>query len=67
MFKWGASSEERLRNVRMVMEGSDVLHLGEIEGALCLQLTGEKRKIGYGAGERSAASQRPPSGLERSS
>lgn len=40
LFKWGAQSTERLRNVRMVMEGSDVLHVGEIEGALCLRLTG---------------------------
>jgi hypothetical protein len=44
VFERNQSSEERLRNVRMVMEGSDSLHLGEIEGALCLRLTGEKRK-----------------------
>jgi hypothetical protein len=44
VFKWNASSEEHLRNVRIVMEGSDVLHLGEIEGALCLRLTGDRRK-----------------------
>ena len=28
----------------MVLEGSDSVHLGEIEGAMCLRLTGEKRK-----------------------
>lgn len=44
VFTWGAQSTERLRNVRMVMEGSDVLHIGEVEGALCLRLSGEKRK-----------------------
>jgi len=44
VFTWGAYTAEHLRNVRMVMEGSDVLHLGEVEGALCLRLTGEKRK-----------------------
>lgn len=44
VFKWDHSSDERLRNVRMVMEGSDILQLGEVEGALCLRLTGEKRK-----------------------
>jgi hypothetical protein len=33
-----------LRNVVMVLEGSDVLHVGEIEGALRLRMTGTKRK-----------------------
>ena len=33
-----------LRNVVMVLEGSDVLHLGEIEGALRLRMSGTKRK-----------------------
>ena len=28
----------------MVTEGSDVLHLREVEGALCLRLSGETRK-----------------------
>jgi hypothetical protein len=28
----------------MVLEGSDQLHLGEIDGAMCLRLTGERRK-----------------------
>ncbi|HZG47848.1 MAG TPA: Shedu immune nuclease family protein [Allosphingosinicella sp.] len=44
VFTFGAKSTERLRKVRMVLEGSDVLHLGEVEGALCLRLSGEKRK-----------------------
>jgi hypothetical protein len=44
VFTYGAHTSERLRNVRMVMEGSDVLHVGEVEGALCLRLSGEKRK-----------------------
>ncbi|MCO5164335.1 MAG: DUF4263 domain-containing protein [Mesorhizobium sp.] len=44
VFTWGAHSTERLRNVRMVIDGSDILHLGEVEGALCIRLSGEKRK-----------------------
>lgn len=44
VFTWGSHTAERLRNVRMVLEGSDVLHVGEVEGALCLRLSGEKRK-----------------------
>ncbi|MFW2545652.1 Shedu immune nuclease family protein [Primorskyibacter sp. 2E107] len=44
VFTYGAHTTDRLRNVRMVMDGSDVLHLGEVEGALCLRLSGEKRR-----------------------
>jgi hypothetical protein len=44
VFTFGRSNTERLRNVKMVVEGSDSLHLGEIEGALCLRLTGNVRK-----------------------
>ena len=44
VFTYGAHTTERLRNVRMVMDNSDVLHLGEVEGALCLRLSGEKRR-----------------------
>ena len=44
VFSWGAYNTERLRNVRIVMEGSDVVHLGEVQGALCLRISGEKRK-----------------------
>ncbi|TPE52747.1 Shedu immune nuclease family protein [Amaricoccus solimangrovi] len=44
VFTYGGQATERLRNVRMVMEGSDILHLGEVEGAMCLRLSGDKRK-----------------------
>lgn len=44
VFKFNEQSTERVRQVRMVLEGSDSVHLGEIEGAMCLRLTGEKRK-----------------------
>lgn len=44
VFKFNEQNPERVRHVRMVLEGSDSMHLGEIEGALCLRLTGEKRK-----------------------
>jgi hypothetical protein len=44
VFTYNARSTERLRQVRMVQEGSDSLRFGEIEGALCLRLNGEKRK-----------------------
>lgn len=44
VFTFNERSTERLRKVRMVLEGSDSLHLGEIEGALCLRLNGNKRK-----------------------
>jgi Domain of unknown function (DUF4263) len=35
---------EPVRNVTMVIEGNDQVLLGEIEGAISLRLTGEKRK-----------------------
>jgi hypothetical protein len=41
VFSFGA---ERRRNVIMVMEGNDQVLLGEVENAICLRLTGEKRK-----------------------
>uniref|UniRef100_B0SW48 Shedu protein SduA C-terminal domain-containing protein n=1 Tax=Caulobacter sp. (strain K31) TaxID=366602 RepID=B0SW48_CAUSK len=44
VFQWSGQTAERIRHVRMVFEGSDEQHLGEIEGALCLRLTGETRK-----------------------
>lgn len=44
VFKFSEQHTERVRQVRMVLEGSDSLYFGEIEGALCLRLTGEKRK-----------------------
>lgn len=44
LFQWGAQDTEGKRNVHMVLENCDSLKLGEIEGSLCLRLTGEKRK-----------------------
>jgi hypothetical protein len=44
VFSFNSRNPERVRQVRMVLEGSDKLHLGEIEGALCLRLTGNSRK-----------------------
>lgn len=44
LFTWNDRDEVGKRNVSMVIDGSDVVHLGEIEGALCLRLSGEKRR-----------------------
>ncbi|WP_247453880.1 Shedu immune nuclease family protein [Bradyrhizobium sp. 174] len=44
VFTFNAYNSERVRQIRMVLEGNDQLHLGEIEGALCLRLTGNVRK-----------------------
>ena len=44
VFTFNSQSTERIRQIRMVLEGSDSLHLGEIEGALCLRLSGKTRK-----------------------
>lgn len=44
VFSFNAKNAERLRQVRMVLENSDSIQLGEIEGALCLRLTGNIRK-----------------------
>lgn len=44
VFTFGSHSTEKMRNVHMVMDGSDQILIGEIEGSLCLRLTGEKRK-----------------------
>lgn len=44
VFSFDARNPERLRSVRMVLEGSDRVHLGEIDGAMCLRLTGNVRK-----------------------
>lgn len=38
------SSAERIRNVRIVSSSSDSVLLGEIEGAMCLRVTGNARK-----------------------
>ncbi|NOX74424.1 MAG: DUF4263 domain-containing protein, partial [Alphaproteobacteria bacterium] len=44
LFHWNDRDTEAKRNITMVMEGSDELKIGEIEGAMCLRLSGEKRK-----------------------
>jgi hypothetical protein len=44
VFSFGAQNPEPIRNVRMVLEGNDKVVLGEIDGALCLRLTGSSRK-----------------------
>lgn len=44
VFTFNEQNTERVRQVKMVIEGSDQLHLGEIEGAICLRLTGNTRK-----------------------
>ncbi|GGH04895.1 hypothetical protein GCM10007420_21690 [Glycocaulis albus] len=44
VFTFNERNTERVRQVKMVVEGSDELHLGEIEGAMCLRLTGNTRK-----------------------
>src|SRR5208337_1455933 len=43
VFTFGLNPE-RVRYVRMVVEGNDRVLLGEIDGALCLRLTGNIRK-----------------------
>ncbi len=44
VFSLNAQNIERVRNVKMVIEGSDEVLFGEIEGAMCLRLTGNTRK-----------------------
>jgi hypothetical protein len=44
VFTFSATNPERIRQVRMVIEGNDRIHFGEIEGAMCLRLTGNSRK-----------------------
>lgn len=44
VFTFNERNTERVRQVRMVIEGSDRVHLGEIDGAMCLRLTGNSRK-----------------------
>lgn len=44
VFTFNERNPERVRQVKMVIEGSDQIHLGEIEGAICLRLTGNTRK-----------------------
>ena len=44
VFTFSDVNSERVRQVKMVVEGSDQVHLGEIEGVMCLRLTGNTRK-----------------------
>jgi hypothetical protein len=44
VFTFNEWNPERVRQVRMVIEGNDRIHFGEIEGAMCLRLTGNVRK-----------------------
>ena len=44
VFSFNSRNLEPVRHVRMVIEGSDRLHVGEIKGALCLRLSGKSRK-----------------------
>ncbi|MCF8468597.1 MAG: DUF4263 domain-containing protein [Sneathiella sp.] len=44
VFAFSARNTERVRHVKMVLEGNDQVHLGEIEGAMCLRLRGDVRK-----------------------
>ena len=44
VFSRGASNSEHLRFAHAVFEGTERAVLGEVEGALCLRLTGDQRK-----------------------
>ncbi len=44
VFVQGSVNPERRRLIRGVIEGTERVLLGEIEGSMCLRLTGEKRK-----------------------
>ncbi|PWB92404.1 DUF4263 domain-containing protein [Methylocystis sp. MitZ-2018] len=44
VFAFDARNAERVRHVKMVIEGSDRVRFCEIEGAMCLRLTGNVRK-----------------------
>lgn len=44
LFTYNERDLEPKRLIRMVIEGSDQVHLGEIEGTMCLRLTGNVRK-----------------------
>ena len=44
VFTKGAINPTPVRLVRMIQEGSDEVHLCEIEGSMCLRLTGDTRK-----------------------
>lgn len=44
IFSFNGLNAEKLRNVKMVFEGSDEMSLGEIDGSMCLRLKGNVRK-----------------------
>ncbi|WP_164836986.1 Shedu immune nuclease family protein [Sinorhizobium meliloti] len=44
VFTHGSINPERRRLIRGVIEGTERVLLGEVEGAMCLRLTGDKRK-----------------------
>ncbi len=44
VFTYSALDLELKRNIRIVFEGNDKLHFGEIQSAMCLRLTGDVRK-----------------------
>ena len=44
VFSFGGNSTERLRYVNIVFEDNDSVQVGEIEGAICLRLSGKVRK-----------------------
>jgi hypothetical protein len=44
VFVQGSINPERQRLIRGVIEGTERVLLGEVEGAMCLRITGEKRK-----------------------
>ncbi|MBD58526.1 MAG: hypothetical protein CL808_00155 [Citromicrobium sp.] len=44
VFTYNARDADEKRTVKMVFEGSDELLLGEIDGVMCLRLTGQVRK-----------------------
>ena len=44
VFTFNGINPEPLRNVKMVVEGNDQVLLGEVDGAMCLRLTGNTRK-----------------------
>lgn len=45
-FTWHQNDKEAKRNISIVISNEDQVALGEVEGAFCLRLTGEKRKTG---------------------
>ncbi|WP_188410775.1 Shedu immune nuclease family protein [Agaricicola taiwanensis] len=44
VFSFNEKTPEPLRHIRMVVEGNDEIVVGEIEGSMCLRLSGESRK-----------------------